>query len=110
MTEKLHRRWIIAGATAAIGVPAALNGAPAAAATTAGHAHLSVRVFANGSATMTGPDDITWLDGTVYVVWQNGIGPSGQPSPTGATASDVVGYNASGHRAQPGRSKAMPTA
>jgi hypothetical protein len=100
MTEKLHRRLIIAGATAAIGLPAALAGPPvsAATATTARHAHLSVRVFADGSATMTGPDDITWLDGTVYVVWQNGIGPSGQPSPTGATASDVVGYNASGHR------------
>ncbi|MHB8489319.1 MAG: hypothetical protein ACYDCS_05475 [Candidatus Dormibacteria bacterium] len=98
MTKKLHRRWIIAGATAAVSLPAALNGAPDAAATTAGHAHLSVRVFANGSATMTGPDDITRLDGTVCVVWQNGIGPSGQPSPTGATSSDVVGYNASGHR------------
>ncbi len=47
---------------------------------------------------MTQPDDITWLDGTVYAVWQNGIGPSGQPSPSGATASDVVGYSASGHR------------
>ena len=69
-----------------------------AAATPQAHAKLSVRVFANGSATMTQPDDITWLDGAVYVDWQNGIGPSGQPSPTGATASDVVGYNSSGDR------------
>jgi hypothetical protein len=100
MTEKLHRRLIIAGATAALGIPAAISAAPvsAATATTAGHAHLSVRVFASGSATVFGPDDITWLDGTVYVLWQNGIGPSGQPSPTGATASDVIRYNASGHR------------
>jgi len=99
MTQKVHRRWIIAGAAAAVGLPAALSVAPvAAAATPQAHAKLSVRVFANGGATMTQPDDITWLDGAVYVVWQNGIGPSGQPSPTGATASDVIGYNASGDR------------
>jgi len=99
MTQKVHRRWIIAGAAAAVGLPAALSVAPvAAAATPQAHAKLSVRVFANGSATMTQPDDITWLDGAVYVVWQNGIGPSGQPSPTGATASDVVGYDSSGDR------------
>jgi len=99
MTQKVYRRWIIAGAAAAVGLPAAISVAPVAAAATAqAHAKLSVRVFAIGSATMTQPDDITWLDGAVYVVWQNGIGPSGQPSPTGATVSDVVGYNASGHR------------
>jgi len=99
MAHRVHLRWIIAGAAAAIGLPAALSAAPvAAAATPASHGTLSVRVFANGSATMTQPDDITWLDGTVYAVWQNGIGPSGQPSPTGATASDVVGYSASGRR------------
>jgi len=92
------RRWIIAGVAMAIGVPATLAGAPAFAAAPAGNATLSVRVFATGTATMTQPDDITWLDGRVYVVWQNGIGPSGQPSPTGATASDVVGYNIAGHR------------
>lgn len=96
MTDRAHRRWITAGAIAAVGLPAAV--APAAAATTATHARLSVRVFANGSATMTQPDDITWLDGTVYTVWQNGVGPSGQPSTTGATASAVVGFSASGHR------------
>jgi hypothetical protein len=98
MTDRAHRRWITAGAIAAVGLPTALAGAPAAAATTATHARLSVRVFANGSSTMTQPDDITWLDGTVYTVWQNGVGPSGQPSSTGATASAVVGFSASGNR------------
>ncbi len=99
MSETAHRRWIIAAAAVAIGVPSTLSVVPAAAATTpAANAKLSVRVFASGTAAMTQPDDITWLDGTVYAVWQNDIGPSGQPSPTGATASDVVGYNASGHR------------
>lgn len=98
MTEKLYRRLVIAGASAAIGLPAALSASPAAGATAAARPHLSVRVFASGTATMFHPDDITWLDGTVYVVWQNGVGPMGQPSPTGTTASSVVGYSASGHR------------
>jgi hypothetical protein len=93
MSRNAHRRWIIAGATAAVGLPAALSAVPAAAG-----ADLSTRVFATGTATMTQPDDITWLDGTVYVVWQNGVGPSGQPSSTGATDSTVVGYSPSGHR------------
>src|ERR1035441_4528279 len=107
MTDRVHRRWITAGAIAAVGLPAALAGAPAAA---AAHARLSVRVFANGSATLTQPDDITWLDGTVYTVWQNGVGPSGQPSSTGATASAVVGFSASGPRSRRGRLRATPTA
>jgi hypothetical protein len=98
MSDWAHRRCTTAGAIAAVALPAALAGAPAAAATTATHARLSVRVFANGTATMTQPDDITWLDGTVYTVWQNGVGPSGQPSSTGATASAVVGFSASGHQ------------
>jgi hypothetical protein len=112
MTDRAHRRWITAGAIAAVGLPAALAGAPAAAAATAAttHARLSVRVFANGSATMTQPDDITWLDGTVYTIWQNGVGPSGQPSSTGATASAVVGFRDSGHRSRRGRLRATPTA
>jgi hypothetical protein len=98
MTRKMDRRWIIAGSTIVLGLPAALAAAPAAASAATTQANLSVRVFASGSATMTQPDDITWLDGTVYAVWQNNIGPSGQPSPSEATASDVVGYSASGHR------------
>ena len=93
MTHKAHRRWIIAGATAAIGLPAALSAVPAAA-----DGELSNRVFTTGTATMTQPDDITWLDGTIYVVWQNGVGPSGQPSSTGATDSTVVAYTTSGRR------------
>jgi hypothetical protein len=98
MTKQVHRRWIIAGAVAALGLSAELAAAPAAASTAGTDAQLSVRVFASGNATMFQPDDITWLDGTVYVVWQNGVGPSGQPSATGVTTSTVVGYSLTGHR------------
>src|SRR6202051_949395 len=100
MSEKLHRRLIIAGATAALGIPAAISAGPAfaATATAAGHAHLSVRVFASGSATMFQPDDLTWLDGTVYVVWQNGVGRTGPPRPTEAPTSTGTGYSTSGPR------------
>jgi hypothetical protein len=98
MAKSVRRRWIIACVTAVVGIPLTLSPAPAGAASAAGRANLSVRVFTNGSATMTQPDDITSLDGAVYIAWQNGIGPSGQPSPAGAVASTIVGYSASGHR------------
>jgi hypothetical protein len=98
MQGKARRLSVTAAATVVVGVSGLLSAAPAAAATTHASA-LSVHVFAAGTPTMTQPDDITALDGNVYVGWQNGIGPAGQPSPTGATASTVVGYRSTGQRA-----------
>ena len=37
----------------------------------------------NGSEAISQPDDITYLDGHIFVGFQNGVGPQGQPSTTG---------------------------
>src|SRR5579872_2721087 len=52
-------------------------------------------VFAKGGK-LTGPDDIAKLDGHVFVAYQNGVGPNGEPSPTGNTKSTVVEYTLDG--------------
>jgi hypothetical protein len=42
------------------------------------------------------PDDITDLNGSIYVAFQNGVGPQGQASTTGNLDSTVVELNAAG--------------
>lgn len=51
--------------------------------------------FAAGG-TLSGPDDISRLDGDIYVAYQNGVGSMGEPSSTGKTASTLVRYAADG--------------
>ncbi|MGI0131789.1 MAG: hypothetical protein ACREDK_01640 [Thermoplasmata archaeon] len=49
----------------------------------------------------SGPDDLAYLPpqctfgipGTIWTAYQNGIGPTGTPSGSGATASTIVGYD-----------------
>jgi hypothetical protein len=50
-----------------------------------------------GSEPLTKPDDITFLDGHVFVAFQNGVGPQGEPSPTGNLDSTVVELDPAGH-------------
>jgi len=50
-----------------------------------------------GSEPLTQPDDITYLDGHIFVTFQNGVGPQGQASATGNTASTVVELTRQGH-------------
>lgn len=52
------------------------------------------KVLATGG-TLSKPDDITSMGGRLYVSFQNGIGPKGEPS-KGRTASTVVEFNAAG--------------
>ncbi|MGD0981981.1 MAG: hypothetical protein ABR946_10965 [Solirubrobacteraceae bacterium] len=49
-----------------------------------------------GSEALTQPDDITFGDGHVFVAFQNGVGPQGQPSSSGNTASTIVELDGSG--------------
>jgi hypothetical protein len=51
--------------------------------------------------TESGPDDITRLGHFVYVTFQNGVGPLGEPAKTGATASTIQQYALNG---TPGKS------
>ncbi|HEY4452206.1 MAG TPA: hypothetical protein VGN13_11520 [Solirubrobacteraceae bacterium] len=73
-----------------------LTAIPAAAATPVAPAGLTVATFATAPSGIAGPDDIAPLGKGVVVGWQNGIGPKGEPSPTGATQSDVVLYSKAG--------------
>lgn len=102
MPESRSRRMTPRRLVAATGSVALLAAVPATAATasaapapTAGPA---VTVFASGSSTVFGPDDIAGLGGHIFVAWQNGLGPAGQPSSTGATSSNVIEYSATGVR------------
>ncbi|HYB31589.1 MAG TPA: hypothetical protein VEF89_33710 [Solirubrobacteraceae bacterium] len=64
-------------------------------------------VFASGATIMhpgpkgpeaiSQPDDITYLDGHIFVGFQNGVGPQGEPSSTtGNTDSTIVEFNRHG--------------
>lgn len=39
---------------------------------------------------LSAPDDNTYLDGPLFVAFQNGVGPQGQASPTGNMDSTIV--------------------
>ena len=70
-------------------------------------APLTSRVFVSGTKLahrtpkgredLTHPDDITSLNGDIFVAFQNGVGPQGGASPTGNRDSTVVGFNPAGH-------------
>jgi hypothetical protein len=50
----------------------------------------------SGSEQISQPDDITRLGGHIYVAFQNGVGPQGQPSTTGNPDSTIVEFNRRG--------------
>jgi hypothetical protein len=67
-------------------------------------AGFSVRTYP-AVGTESHPDDITRLGDRVYVSFQNGVGPLGEPAPSGATASTVQQYRLDG---TPGESWQVP--
>ena len=46
---------------------------------------------------LANPDDITRLGDELFVGFQNGVGPQGEPSTDGNTDSTIVGFSQSGH-------------
>src|SRR5579862_9675537 len=46
---------------------------------------------------LTKPDDLTQLGGDLFVNFQNGVGPQGQPSSTGNPDSTIVEFTPRGH-------------
>jgi hypothetical protein len=57
----------------------------------------TVSTFAAGSGATNLPDDIVRLDGKIFVGYQNGVGPMGQPGPGGITTSTVIEYDDAGN-------------
>ena len=45
---------------------------------------------------LSGPDDLTYSGHELFVAFQNGVGPQGQPAGNGNTFSTVVGFSPSG--------------
>ena len=45
---------------------------------------------------LSSPDDITQLGGNIFVGWQNGVGPQGQPAADGTDFSTVTEYTPGG--------------
>ena len=82
----------IAALVGSVGIASIGLGASAASAEESG---FTTRVFATGGTSHTNPDDITLLDGNIFVAWQNGIGSKGQPNVT-VTDSTVIEYSRSG--------------
>lgn len=93
-----RRATVLAAGTSGI-VLAVTTAAVPAQADGRAHARTGVEtdVFARGGA-HTGPDDITTMDGKIFVAFQNGVGSMGEPAATGATKSTVVEYTQHGKR------------
>lgn len=51
----------------------------------------------SGAESLTKPDDISSMGGHVFVAFQNGVGPQGEPSTTGNRDSTVVEFNRGGN-------------
>jgi len=51
----------------------------------------TVKAFAAVGAESS-PDDITALGNSIFVTFQNGVGPMGEPAPSGTTASTIQQY------------------
>src|SRR5580704_18300075 len=49
------------------------------------------------SEALTQPDDITMLNGNLFVTFQNDVGPQGTPSPSGNVDSTIVEISPTGH-------------
>jgi hypothetical protein len=92
------------GSVLAVGAKAGLavasstgHGQPAAG---AGPAHWDVRVLARNPVVrvdgkrlkLSSPDDVTELGGRIFVTWQNGVGPQGQPAGNGIVFSVITEY------------------
>jgi len=65
-----------------------------------GASGLSAQLFASGGASLSAPDDITAMGGSIFVAWQSGVGPQGEPAANGNTQSTVVQYSRSGRNFQ----------
>lgn len=59
------------------------------------HSKLIVRSYA-AVGSESNPDDITRLGDSIYVAFQNGVGPKGEPSPAGIGSSTIQQYSLTG--------------
>ena len=106
MFESRFRRRITY-ATSAVFAAGAIAAVAAASSTGAG-AGFTASVWANaaklshttpkGSEALSNPDDITRLGNDLFIGFQNGVGPQGEPSTTGNKDSTIVEFTLGGHK------------
>lgn len=56
----------------------------------------TTQTYVSGTSKLSKPDDITTLNGNMYVAYQNGVPSKGGKGTNGATQSTIVEYNKSG--------------
>ena len=99
MADRSRRRIrALAAGTGGIAVATAFTaGIAATPAHAAGAPNPRTATFANGGK-LTSPDDITTLDGKIFVAFQNGVGSMGEPSSSGGIKSTIVEYTRAGKK------------
>ncbi len=61
------------------------------------HTFTAAGTSTTGTEPLSDPDDISALGRDIFVGFQNGVGPQGQPSPSGNLDSTVVEFTTNGH-------------
>lgn len=93
------RSWLRPGLLAGTAALAALLPVSLASATSAAPTvpnGFAISLFASAPTGDSSPDDISRLGDELFVGYQNGVGPNGEPSASGVTASTIVEYNPDG--------------
>jgi hypothetical protein len=91
----LHKLQTITSIAALAAFPAAASAAPTVSSGFTVQPFATATAGANAPTAISGPDDITYLDGHIFVGWQNGVGTKGEPGPNGPD-STLVEYSRSG--------------
>jgi hypothetical protein len=93
------RSWLRTGLLAGTAAAAAMLPVSLASATSAAPTvpqNFAISLFASAPSGDSSPDDIGRLGDEVFVGYQNGVGPNGEPNASGGTASTIVEYNPDG--------------
>jgi len=93
--RSLRRGGALIAAAGALALPAAGAAADGAGLPSVPSGY-SISLFAQAPMGASSPDDICVLDGRVFVAYQNGVGPNGEPNAQGGTASTIVEYRDNG--------------
>jgi hypothetical protein len=96
MRSPVTRVVALTGAATLVGVGFLATAGTAAAKEEGPGTGFEASVFATGGTAFSAVDDITAMEGSVFVSWQNGVGPKGEPAGNGTTQSTVAQYSSSG--------------
>src|ERR1700686_5021176 len=96
MRSPVTRVLALTGAAAVVGGGFLATAGTAAAKEGGPGTGFAASVFATGGTAFSAVDDITAMEGSIFVSWQNGVGPKGEPAGNGNTQSTIAQYSSSG--------------